>query len=75
MIVSILSLGISVAALLTALRRPRPKPPRKPVAPPKTLQQRQQEAVARREWENFMSYDGTEQMPIDPDRVLGEPRM
>ena len=38
----------------------------------KTDADRTQEAVARRELENFMNYDGTEQPPIDPDRILGE---
>ncbi len=38
----------------------------------KTDADRIQQAVLRREHENFMNYDGTEQPPIDPDRILGE---
>lgn len=38
----------------------------------KTDADRIQQAVLRREHENFMNYDGTEQPEIDPDRILGE---
>ncbi len=68
-----LSLLVSLTALWMAVkRRETSKPPRKQAPSPKSVRQRQDEAVARREWENFMSYDGNEQPPIDPDRVLGE---
>lgn len=73
MILGSLSFLISVAALWVAWHKPSTAPPsRKASLPSKDLQQRKAEAVARREWANFMSYDGSEQPPIDPERVLGE---
>lgn len=44
---------------------------RKPTPPP-TVEERRARTVLRREHENFMNYDGTAQMPIDPDTILAE---
>ncbi len=73
MVLCVLSMLLSIASVWIAVRKTHvEQAPPKPPLPPKSVQQRQQQAVARKEWENFMSYDGTEQAPIDPDRVLGD---
>ncbi|MBE6777945.1 MAG: hypothetical protein E7541_00975 [Ruminococcaceae bacterium] len=67
MILSIISLLLSLAALGTALwRRPgNTAAPGRKAAPP-----REEVLVARQEWHNFMHYDGTPQPPIDPTQPM-----
>ena len=64
MLLSVISLLVSAAALWVALRHPNSK--QTPVRKPDSADRRQQ-AIARREWINFMHYDGTPQPPIDPN--------
>lgn len=72
MLFCILNMLLSVTALWVALRKPSARRGMPKARPRKGVHQRQMQAVARKEWENFMNYDGTEQAPIDPDRVLGD---
>ncbi len=67
MYLSVISLLVSGVALWVALRRR--EPTQTPVRKPDTADRRQQ-AIARREWINFMHYDGTPQPPIDPNTPM-----
>lgn len=83
--VSVFTLALAAACAVWLLMMATPKEERaenelsKPSAPtksgidtPENVEKRRRLAVQAREHQNFMDYDGTEQVPIDPNTILAD---